>query len=113
MKKKLRFIFFLILIYNNCLSQFSKTHYIPPLCGTSRVIPGQQFIYISTPNTLPVNFKIIEIGGNVIEGTVSKSNPYIYNVGFGQDSQLHVDASISSNIFNNKGFIIESKFKLS
>lgn len=109
MKKKLRFIFLFLLIFNNCLSQFSKTHYIPPLCGSSSVIPGQQFIYISTPNTLPVNFKIIEIGGNVIEGTVSKSNPYIYNVGFGQDSQLHVDASISSNIFNNKGFIIEAE----
>lgn len=109
MKKKLQFLIVLLLFYNICLSQFSKTHYIPPLCGSSSVTPGQQFIYISTPNTLPVNFKIIEIGGNVIEGTVSKSNPYIHNVGFGQDSQLHIDASISSNIFNNKGYIIEAE----
>lgn len=109
MKKNLLFSLLVVLLSINCHSQFSKTHYIPPLAGSSNVTPGQQFLYISTPNTTPVNFRIIELGGNIITRTVSKSSPVIYNAGFGANSQLHVDASISSNIFNNKGYIIEAE----
>ncbi|MBP6556999.1 MAG: IgGFc-binding protein, partial [Flavobacterium sp.] len=67
-----------------------------------------QYLYISTPNINPISFRIIELGGNTITGTVSRSNPYIYYVGFGNDTQLHVDASTSNTIFNNKGFIVEA-----
>ncbi|TDP57427.1 T9SS type B sorting domain-containing protein [Flavobacterium dankookense] len=109
MKKNALLLFTFILFITNCFSQFSKTHYIPPLSGASSVSPGEQFLYISTPNTIPVNFKIIELGGSIITGTVSKTQPYIYNIGFGSNTQLHVDANISSSIFNNKGYIIEAE----
>jgi hypothetical protein len=33
-------------------------------------------MYISTPNVNPVSIKIIELGGNTIIATVSKTNPY-------------------------------------
>lgn len=98
----------MLLFSLNCFSQFSKTHYIPPLSGPSSVTSEDQFIYISTPNINPVNFRIIELGGITIIGTVSKNVPYVYNVGFGNDSQLHVDATISSSVLSNKGYIVEA-----
>ncbi|MFN3754365.1 T9SS type B sorting domain-containing protein [Flavobacterium sp.] len=108
MKKKLFFLFFIAFLSTNCFSQFSKTHYIPPLSGSNLVTSEDQFLYISTPNSNPINFRIIELGGSIINGTVSKSAPFIYNVGFGNDTQLHVDASQTNNIFSNKGYIVEA-----
>ena len=108
MKKKLLYSLFTLLFSLNCVAQFSKTHYIPPLSGSSAVSSEDQFIYISTPNVNPINFRIIELGGNTIIGTVARDIPYVYNVGFGNDTQLHVDASISGSVLNNKGYIVEA-----
>ena len=108
MKKIPFYILFVLLFSLNCFSQFSKTHYIPPLSGSSSVISEEQFLYISTPNVNPVNFRIIELGGNTIIGTVSRNVPFVYNVGFGNDTQLHVDQSLASGVLNNKGYIVEA-----
>ncbi len=102
------YILFVLLFSLNCFSQFSKTHYIPPLSGSLSVTSEEQFLYISTPNVNPVNFRIIELGGNTIVGTVSRNVPYVYNVGFGNDTQLHVDQSLASGVLNNKGYIVEA-----
>jgi len=108
MKKKLFFWFVIAILSANCYAQFSKTHYIPPLSGSSSVISEDQYLYISTPNVNPINFRIIELGGNTITGTVSRSNPFVYYVGFGNDTQLHIDSSSSSIAFSNKGYIVEA-----
>jgi gliding motility-associated-like protein len=108
MKKKLFYLFFVLLFTLNCYSQFSKTHYIPPLSGATSVTSEDQYIYISTPNVLPVNFRINQIGGSTILGTVSRDVPYVYNVGFGNDTQLHVDQGLAATVLNDKGFIIEA-----
>ena len=108
MKMKLFHLLFVLLFSLNCFPQFSKTHYIPPLSGSSSVISEEQYLYISTPNVNPVNFRIIELGGNTIVGTVSRNVPYVYNVGFGNDTQLHVDQSLASGVLNNKGYIVEA-----
>ena len=108
MKKKQLYLFFALLFVLNCFPQFSKTHYIPPLSGSSSVGAESQFIYISTPNTSPVSFSIIEVGGGTILGTVSRDTPYVYDIGFGNDTQLMVDSSMAANIMNNKGYIIEA-----
>ena len=105
--KKIALLFIVILTYT-ANAQFSKTHYIPPLAGPSAVTSEDQYLYISTPNINPINFKIIEIGGNTILGTVSRNAPYVHYVGFGNATQLHVDTSLSSTILNNKGFIVEA-----
>lgn len=107
--KKICFLVFYILLSLNSNAQFSKTHYIPPLSGSSDIVPENQYLYISTPTTTPVNFKIKEIGGNIIPGTVSKSTPYVHYVGNGIDTQLHIDASLTNTVFNNKGYIIEAE----
>ena len=108
MKKNHFIVLLFISIFTNCFAQFSKTHYIPPLSGSSSVTSEDQYLYISTPSLTPVNFKIIEIGGNTILGTVSRDVPYEYYIGFGNDTQLHIDASISNTVFNNKGYIVEA-----
>ena len=64
MKNK-TFLFF-IFITINCFSQFSKTHFIPPLTSQTN-LAEDQYLYISTPSTTVVNFKITEIGGNSIK----------------------------------------------
>jgi gliding motility-associated-like protein len=103
-------LLFIVLLSLNCLAQFSKTHYIPPLTTNSNagVTPQDHYIYISTPSISNINFKIIQIGGTTITGTVSKSTPYIYSIGSGENTQLFVPSS-STGLVNNKGFIIESE----
>ncbi len=108
MKKKLILILFTFIVSLNCFSQFSKTHYIPPLSGSSIIISEDQFLYISTPSITKINFRIIELGGTTILGKVSRDEPYVYNIGFGNDTHLHVDASLSNTIFSNKGYIVEA-----
>lgn len=90
----------------NCFAQFSKTHYIPPLtCQTSLV--GDQYLYISTPSTKNVAIKIIGIGGQITNATVSNNNPYIYAIGIGDDTQLFTP-KVATGKVTNKGYIIEA-----
>jgi gliding motility-associated-like protein len=101
-------LLFFTLLSINCFSQFSKTHYIPPLAGSEAQSAQEQFIYISTPSTRPINFKINQLGGSIINGIVSQSSPYLFNAGYGTNSQLHVKESLISTILTNKGYIIEA-----
>ena len=103
-------LLFILLLSLNCVAQFSKTHYIPPITSNSAstTLPQDHYIYISTPSASNVNFKIIQIGGTTISGTVNKTTPYIYSIGSGDATQLFVP-SVSTGIVTNKGFIIESE----
>lgn len=105
MKKTLLILFTLFSI--SCFSQFSKTHYIPPLtCSTN--LAGDHYLYISTPSTTDVNFKIIENGGSIITGVVKNATPYIYSIGQGQNTQLFTPKT-SIGIVTNKGYIVEAE----
>jgi gliding motility-associated-like protein len=110
MKKKLHCLLFVLFFSLNCFSQFSKTHYIPPLSGSSNASSAvlDQYMYISTPNTNPVNFRIIELDGTTILGTVSRDTPYVYYIGNGSDTKIHVDESIAGTVLNDKGYIVEA-----
>lgn len=105
MKKKIHLFFILLTI--NCFAQFSKTHYIPPLISAFGLVEDQ-YLYISTPSLINVNFKIIANGGNVIYGTVSRNNPYQYTIGTGNDTQLFTPEGMTG-IVANKGYIIEAE----
>ncbi|RZJ31433.1 MAG: T9SS type B sorting domain-containing protein [Flavobacterium sp.] len=105
MKKCL--LFLLLLVSANVFSQFSKTHYIPPLSSSVDVVPEDQYLYISTPSITPVNFRIINLGGGVQEGTVSRDAPYVADIGFGEDTQLNVGQSQVNQVLSNKGYIVE------
>jgi len=98
----------LLLIVNFAQAQFSKTHYIPPISASNNVAPEDQYIYISTPNTQPVDFRIIALGGNVIEGVVTRDAPYVHTIGVGASTQLNVRPTQASIVLSNKGYIIEA-----
>ena len=110
MKKSLFLYIILISLFSiNCNSQFSKTHYIPPLSNSDNQEPQGQYIYISCPSVTPVSFIIQEIGGTIISGTVSRDTPYIYNIGSDFDTQLLISRSDVNSIKNNKGYIINAQ----
>lgn len=109
MKKNILFIALITLLSVNCYSQFSKTHYIPPVSGSENVPAEEQYLYISTPSITPVDFTIKQIGGTTISGVVSRDIPYVYNIGFGTFTQMHVNESLINSVLNNKGFIVEAE----
>jgi len=110
-------LFILILLSFNGFAQFSKTHYLPPLTGQNYTVgienqlllkPEDHYLFISTPSTKNVNLKIIPIGGNVITAVVSKTTPFIYHIGTGDNTQLFTPKANIGRI-NNKGYIIEAE----
>ncbi|WP_366184190.1 T9SS type B sorting domain-containing protein [Flavobacterium ovatum] len=96
-----------ILITFNGFAQFSRTHYIPPI-ACSNGMANDHYFYISTPSTTNVNFKIIEIGGNIVNGVVSNTAPYVYYIGTGTSTQL-VTLKTTIGKLSNKGYIIEAE----
>lgn len=106
MKHKLSLLFLSITL--NCFSQFSKTHYIPPVSNTEAYNTLEQVLLISCPNTSNVNYKIIQLGGGTITGTVTRDNPSEITIGNGSNTQLLASGSDVSTVLNNKGYIIEA-----
>ena len=105
--KRIISCFFLLLAVSN-FAQFSKTHYIPPIASESEnTVAADHYLYISTPSTKNVSIKIIPIGGQVINATVSNNNPYIYYIGTGDDTQL-ITPKTAIGKLNNKGYILEA-----
>jgi len=99
---------FLILFPLLSFSQFSKTHYIPPIVASNGVPVGPQYIYISTPSLTPVSFSINEIGGAITTGTVSRDIPFVFDINAHNANQLVLDESEVSIIKSNRGYIIEA-----
>ncbi|WP_394759317.1 hypothetical protein, partial [Flavobacterium sp.] len=85
---KTKLLLFLSFITVNCFSQFSKTHYIPPVSSSATQVPSSQFLYISCPSITPINFRIIPLGGTIINGTVSRDTPYVLDIGNNSSSQI-------------------------
>lgn len=110
--KYLSICVFMLCLAVKTRAQFSKTHYIPPLTYRADVsgisTPQDQYLYISTPNDSPVHFKIFEIGGAVIEGSATRSTPYIHDIGNSNDSQLFTPENNTYAVLNDKGFRIEA-----
>jgi gliding motility-associated-like protein len=106
MKKYL--IFCLIITSVHCFSQFSKTHYVPPVSCSNSQQAQQQYMYISCPSTTPVKFRITQLGGTVIEGTVARDTPYSLDLGFGSSTQMMVSEAEVSAVMNNKGYVVEA-----
>lgn len=104
-----RFFYLLLLcgLFSN--AQFSKTHYIPPVSNADQQAPQGQFMYISSPSLTPVNFKIIAIGGATVIGTVTRDEPFVFNIGTGFNTQFLVSRANVNLVMNNKGFIIEAE----
>ena len=105
---KTKLLLLLAIISVNCFAQFSKTHYIPPISCSNTQVPSGQSMYISCPSITPISFRIISLGGGIINGTVSRDTPYVLNIGGNANTQIMVDQNSASAILNNKGYIIEA-----
>ena len=92
-------------------AQLSKTHYIPPITTSNGdfAIAEEHFLYISTPSTTSVNFKIKQLGNTTINGAVSNGNPYIFFIGSGTNTQFVQEVNNIATIIANKGFVIEAE----
>ena len=109
MKNKLHLVLLTLLFSISCFSQFSKTHYIPPMTFSNSTSIGSQYIYISTPSTNSVNFLIKQIGGTSISGTVSRDTPFVFDINSSSNpNQLFIDETGINTIQSNKGYIVEA-----
>jgi gliding motility-associated-like protein len=104
-------LIYLILVNTFGFAQLSKIHYIPPITTSNNLFANaeEQYLYVSTPSINPINFKIKQLGTITIDGVVSKSNPYIYNIGSGINTQFVQNSQDIATIAVNKGFIIEAE----
>uniref|UniRef100_UPI00404A74B5 T9SS type B sorting domain-containing protein n=1 Tax=Flavobacterium sp. TaxID=239 RepID=UPI00404A74B5 len=91
-----------------CFSQFSKTHYIPPIGGSDNQPIQNQYLYISCPSVTPIEARITSIGGGFIDVEVSRDNPYQQLIGTTLNSQIHVSEFNTGIILSNKGLLIEA-----
>ena len=108
MKNKIITLLF-ILFSSIAFSQLSKTHYIPPITsGPSNANPEDQYLYISTPNKADVNVTINIIGGGSESKVIFNDNPWVYSISQDGYSSFVQDPETTSQITNNKGFIIEA-----
>ncbi|WP_136667086.1 T9SS type B sorting domain-containing protein [Flavobacterium sp. H122] len=105
---KIKLLIFLSLISLNLSAQFSKTHYLPPVSNTEAYNTLEQVLLISCPSTSNVNYKIIQLGGSVITGTVSRDNPSEIIIGSGSNTQLLASGNDVGIILKNKGFVVEA-----
>ena len=95
------FIFILLIFSFSLSAQLSKIHYIPPLTASdvSSYSVGNQYFYISTPSTNPVNYKILTGTGEVWnEGVVSNAQPIL-------------TAAANSGNYYNHLFIRENEYE--
>jgi hypothetical protein len=97
-EKKLRFYISFATI--TAFSQFSKTHFIPPLSCSNSIGAADQYLYISTPTTTNVNF-VITSNVFVASGTVSNNSPP-YSIGTGNDGLITPKTAIG--VVTNKRF---------
>jgi len=111
MQKLISIIFLFLSI--TCFSQFSKTHYIPPLSNSPSQAPQGQYMYISSPSLTDIKFVIKQMGGSNISGTVRRDAPYTLNIGSGFNTQLLISDepgnSLVNTILSNKGYVIEAE----
>lgn len=78
----LKRLLFLVALFvsQSIYGQLSKRHYFPPIPtakynNINSAVPSTPYLYLSTPETSPVDVTIHEIGGGTTSYTVSNGNP--------------------------------------
>ena len=107
---KKRFLLIILFLFNvNCLfSQISKVHYIPPISSGEGQGVSDQYIYLSTPSDIPVDYEILAVGGGIVkQGSFTNKENIDFFIGNGE-SQLKVNKNLSNTVINNKGYIINA-----
>ena len=106
---KANFLLLALFLSFNGFSQFSKTHYIPPLSNTEAYETLDQYLYISCPSITDITYRITAIGGAITTGTVRRDNPQAILIGAGSDTQILANSIKVNTVLNNKGYIVEAE----
>ena len=120
--KKFCWVIILLFLPIALFSQASRFHYIPPLTAASGNADDfqDQWIYISTSSTDPVNYTIWPLplsNATKITGTVDKLSPteaiventdYYRIPGGNNFGQLFITAASTGNVISDKGYYIEA-----
>ncbi|MEO8235669.1 MAG: T9SS type B sorting domain-containing protein [Flavobacterium sp.] len=106
---KVKFLLLALFLSFNGFSQFSKTHYIPPLSNTQAYETLDQYLYISCPSITDITYRITAIGGVTTTGTVRRDNPQTILIGNGDDTQILANGVKVNTVLNNKGYIVEAE----
>ncbi len=109
MSKKILYILLLFSSVN--YAQLSNKHWIPPLHSRSGSIIQEHYLYLSTPETTPIQVTVTDGSGTPISGspfTISQGNPHYELIGTTQPSVMMLNQSDLNIAKTNKGLILES-----
>lgn len=89
-------------------AQLDTIHWIPPMHARNN--NNQQlkdYLYISTPETTPVSYVIMDGGGNVQQsGTLTNATPVSYFIGNNSPTKTLVTVAELNTILDNRGLIV-------
>ncbi len=91
-------------------AQLSNKHWLPPLHSRDDTAIENQYLYISTPETVPFQVTVTTGNGIPITGspfTISQTTPAVVSVGLGQPTQMFLDLTDVNIVKNDKGLILQ------
>ena len=107
--KKLALLF-LLLSSAISFSQLSNKHWIPPIHSRDNSAISDQYIYMSTNETVP--FQVTATDGNGVPYagspfTISASSPASFTVGTGQPTKMFLNLSDVNTVVSGRGVILQ------
>lgn len=107
--KKLALLF-LLLFSAISFSQLSNKHWIPPIHSRDNSAISDQYIYMSTNETVP--FQVTATDGNGVPYagspfTISAATPAFFTVGTGQPTKMFLNLSDVNTVVSGRGVILQ------
>ena len=107
--KKLALLF-LLLSSAISFSQLSNKHWIPPIHSRDNSAISDQYIYMSTNETIPFQVTATDGNGTPYAGspfTISAATPAFFTVGTGQPTKMFLNLSDVNTVVSGKGVILQ------
>jgi gliding motility-associated-like protein len=107
--KKLALLF-LLLSSLISFSQLSNKHWIPPLHSRDITAISDQYIYMSTNETVPFQVTATDGNGTPYAGspfTISASTPAFFTIGTGQPTKMFLSLSDVNTVVTGKGVMLQ------
>ena len=107
--KKLALLF-LLLSSLISFSQLSNKHWIPPLHSRDNTAISDQYIYMSTNETVPFQVTATDGNGTPYAGspfTISASTPAFFTIGTGQPTKMFLSLSDVNTVVTGKGVMLQ------
>ncbi|MBK8556667.1 MAG: gliding motility-associated C-terminal domain-containing protein [Lewinellaceae bacterium] len=100
----------LLLATHSLLAQLDTIHWLPPM--HARTEWGPQYLYLSTPDSVPFPVSVRDGGGNLIfTVNISNANPFRYNLGADAFTKTLVTEDELGMPLQDKGLVIDGPRK--